>query len=200
MEQRMIRKIQLAFIILLVHINFNVAQAGNLQFPKTDKEIVDGLRMLDGKAIVEGVTYESIDGKVYKYVGGKRFRLRGLKIIATSDIVPKVAALINFDINSSEISSTSHALLDEFGKAFNGELVGINVLISGHTDNTGSEEYNKVLSIRRAKAVSKYLQERHSIPSTRLVVQGYGESQPISTNDTDDGRHLNRRVEFVRLE
>jgi len=200
MEQRTMRKIPLTFVIMLIQVNLAVAQAGDLQFPRTAKEIVDELRMPDGKVIVDGVTYESIDGKVYKYVGDKRFRLRGLKVIANTDIVPKVAALINFELNSADISSESYAILDEFGKAFNGELAGISILIRGHTDNTGSEEYNKALSISRAETVSKYLQKHHSLPSAQLVVQGYGESQPISTNDTDTGRHLNRRVEFVRLE
>jgi outer membrane protein OmpA-like peptidoglycan-associated protein len=70
--------------------------------------------------------------------------------------------------------------------------------ISGHTDGKGSDEYNLKLSDNRAKAVVEYLSS-HSIAANRLEYKGYGKNQPIATNDTDEGRQLNRRTEFKIL-
>jgi outer membrane protein OmpA-like peptidoglycan-associated protein len=70
------------------------------------------------------------------------------------------------------------------------------IVISGHTDNVGSEAYNLSLSEERAGAVSDYLIGK-SISASRLKTLGYGESDPRYTNDTDEGRASNRRVEFV---
>lgn len=69
------------------------------------------------------------------------------------------------------------------------------VEISGHTDNVGSETYNLKLSEARAKAVVDYLSDNKTDPN-RLSFKGYGYSQPIATNDTEEGRQENRRVEF----
>ncbi|RME23290.1 MAG: OmpA family protein, partial [Candidatus Zixiibacteriota bacterium] len=70
------------------------------------------------------------------------------------------------------------------------------ILIEGHTDSTGPEEYNRELSIRRAQSVATYLQHDNVIP-TRFTIMGYGESQPIADNGTPEGRQANRRVEIA---
>ncbi len=72
----------------------------------------------------------------------------------------------------------------------------VSVEISGHTDSRGDQAHNQDLSDRRAQSVVKWLSE-NGVNSTRLTARGYGESQPRATNDTEDGRQLNRRVEFV---
>jgi len=187
--------------ILLMAVSFSyIASADDLVYPKTEAEIVEALSLKDCKTVFKGVTYESQKGKVYKIIGGKRYRLRGLQEIVDSIIVPKVGALINFDFNSAEIKPESHALLDEFGKALNGGLSGVRLIISGHTDSIGSEEYNQKLSVSRAQAVVSYLKNAHNIPTNKMIVKGYGENKPIVTNKTDEGRHKNRRVEFSRVE
>jgi outer membrane protein OmpA-like peptidoglycan-associated protein/tetratricopeptide (TPR) repeat protein len=71
----------------------------------------------------------------------------------------------------------------------------IHIEISGHTDNVGSEQSNQVLSENRAKAVYQYL-VNNGISAARLTYKGYGETQPISPNDTDEGKAKNRRTEF----
>lgn len=71
----------------------------------------------------------------------------------------------------------------------------IKVEISGHTDSRGSDEYNKNLSHARAKTIVEYLIEK-GIDKARLTYQGYGEENPVADNDTEEGRQLNRRVEF----
>ena len=70
------------------------------------------------------------------------------------------------------------------------------VEVAGHTDSVGSEEYNQKLSERRAIAVKDYLESK-GITATRLSAVGYGEAQPVASNDTDEGRAQNRRVEIV---
>jgi len=70
--------------------------------------------------------------------------------------------------------------------------------IQGHTDNQGKDNYNMKLSKNRAETVSSYLQ-LFGINKNRLVTKGYGESKPIASNDTEDGRVQNRRVELIKL-
>lgn len=70
------------------------------------------------------------------------------------------------------------------------------VQILGHTDSTGPDDHNKILSDHRAGAVENFLVSQ-SVGAQRLETTGYGESDPIATNDTDEGRQLNRRVEVV---
>ena len=71
----------------------------------------------------------------------------------------------------------------------------VRIRIDGHTDSVGSEVYNQGLSERRADAVRRYFVNQ-GVPSTRLGTQGYGESNPVASNDTEDGRARNRRVEL----
>jgi outer membrane protein OmpA-like peptidoglycan-associated protein len=71
-----------------------------------------------------------------------------------------------------------------------------NILLAGHTDSTGSDEYNQELSRRRAESVADYLVIQN-VNFERFNVYGYGESDPVATNDTDGGRAQNRRVEVA---
>lgn len=74
----------------------------------------------------------------------------------------------------------------------------LKIEIQGHTDNEGEDEYNLTLSEQRANTVLQYLQ-LFGISTDRLLAKGYGESQPVSTNDTEEGRAKNRRVELVKM-
>lgn len=71
--------------------------------------------------------------------------------------------------------------------------------IDGHTDNTGTKEINKELSLKRAESVKKYLMKK-GIEESRLIAKGYGDSEPIDTNDTPEGRANNRRVELIIIQ
>lgn len=177
-----------------------VISAEELTFPKTEREIVEALSIKDGRTVFENVEYLSENGKVYRIIAGKRYRLRGLKIIADSDIVPKVGALINFDLNSAQILPASYPLLDEFGKALKSGLAGRSFIVAGHTDSAGTAPYNQDLSVRRANSVADYLMAGHGIELSRLTLKGYGETKPIASNENEKGRALNRRVEFIRAE
>lgn len=70
------------------------------------------------------------------------------------------------------------------------------IVASGHTDNTGNPQLNQILSLRRAEAVRDWMRDTGDVPESCFAVQGYGESRPIATNDTPEGRTLNRRVEI----
>jgi outer membrane protein OmpA-like peptidoglycan-associated protein len=74
---------------------------------------------------------------------------------------------------------------------------GLTLEVEGHTDNTGSEEYNKQLSERRAESVRDYLKSQGLPDNSVLAVRGFGEGKPVATNDTAAGRQQNRRVELV---
>ncbi|MFH0736733.1 MAG: OmpA family protein [bacterium] len=71
-----------------------------------------------------------------------------------------------------------------------------NILVTGHTDSDGTEQYNQSLSEKRAKAVSDYT-EIQGVPSSRFSVVGLGENEPVASNDTEDGKLTNRRVEIA---
>ena len=194
------RKGSILFLTVLLVVWIGTCAADDLAFPTTEKEIVQALSLRDGKTVYKGVEYESEDGKVYKIIAGKRYRLRGLQRIADSAIVPKAGALINFDFDSAQIRPESYPLLDEFGKALKFGLAEGVFIVAGHTDNTGSMDYNQGLSERRANAVANYLSAHHGLSSTQLIMKGYGETKPIASNDSESGQALNRRVEFIRVE
>jgi len=71
------------------------------------------------------------------------------------------------------------------------------ILVAGHTDNIGEDDYNMELSQRRANAVRQYLIDNYSLDPGKLVAKGYGETQPVADNNTEEGRQMNRRVEIV---
>ena len=194
------KKYLLILTLCSLFICINTITAEELQFPTTEKEIVDALTLKDDKVIFQGVEYESSDGKVYKIIGGKRYRMRGLQGIVETKIVPKAGALVLFDFDAANIRPNSYPLLDEFGKAFTGGLAGARFLVVGHTDNVGAEDYNQRLSQDRARNVADYLITKHSVDSSRLIVKGYGEAKPVTTNQTEQGRAKNRRVEFIRID
>ncbi len=101
---------------------------------------------------------------------------------------------IFFDFDKATLRDESVAELQRLKKLLE-DVPDLKIEISGHTDNKGLDAYNKSLSERRAKAVMDYLVEK-GIDKERLTYKGYGEERPIATNDTDEGRQLNRRTEF----
>jgi len=101
---------------------------------------------------------------------------------------------IFFDTNSFELKTESLSELDKLVD-FMSVNPTIKIEISGHTDNVGNQQANQVLSENRAKSVYQYL-VTNKVDASRLVYKGYGETQPIAPNTTDEGRQKNRRTEF----
>jgi outer membrane protein OmpA-like peptidoglycan-associated protein len=111
----------------------------------------------------------------------------GIKITFDSGIL--------FDIDKSDLRPVSETNLAKLAKILN-KYPDTNILIEGHTDNTGTNDYNMALSKDRAQSVSQYL-ATVEVKSARFSIAGYGETQPIVTNDSPEGRQKNRRVDIA---
>ncbi|MGZ7032283.1 MAG: OmpA family protein, partial [Thermoanaerobaculia bacterium] len=101
---------------------------------------------------------------------------------------------ILFDVDSSDLRSESRTTLRDLATNFR-QYPDEVFDVEGHTDSTGTSEHNMGLSQRRADSVRTYLSDQ-GVPTSRINAVGYGESRPKSTNDTPEGRQLNRRVEI----
>ncbi|HEX8170411.1 MAG TPA: OmpA family protein [Thermoanaerobaculia bacterium] len=101
---------------------------------------------------------------------------------------------ILFDTNSSALRPASRTLLDELGRNF-AQYPDNEIVVEGHTDAVGTEQYNQRLSEQRAASVADYLIDR-GVAANNITVYGYGELRPKSSNETAEGRQLNRRVEI----
>lgn len=107
---------------------------------------------------------------------------------------------VRFGFDKAELSDEAKTALDQFATQLKGEYNrDIYVEIQGHTDATGSDQYNLELGLERAEAVRRYLNQQHGIPLHRISVISYGEAEPIADNTSRDGRAQNRRVVLVVL-
>ena len=113
----------------------------------------------------------------------------GIKITFNSGIL--------FDIDQSDLRPVSKTNLADLAKILN-KYADTNIFIEGHTDDTGTDAYNMALSKDRAQAVSFYMATL-DVKSARFSIAGYGETQPIVTNDSAEGRQKNRRVDIAVL-
>ena len=102
-----------------------------------------------------------------------------------------------FEFGKYEILQDSYPELNRIIKFLNDNPT-IKIQINGHTDNIGKDKSNKLLSQNRAGAVAEYL-TTNGVPYNRLITKGFGDSKPVADNNTEEGRHQNRRVEFVIL-
>lgn len=100
-----------------------------------------------------------------------------------------------FDFDSAQLRPNAKRDLSEFATSMN-EFEEANILVVGHTDSVGAESYNQQLSERRAESAGEYLQQQ-GIDTSRLTITGKGESEPVATNQTAEGRQQNRRVEIA---
>jgi outer membrane protein OmpA-like peptidoglycan-associated protein len=111
----------------------------------------------------------------------------GIKITFNSGIL--------FDLNSSNLGGVAKDNIGKLAVVLN-KYADTDVLIEGHTDITGSVDYNQTLSEKRAASVSNFL-SANAVQTTRLTTIGYGPNQPLVDNDTPANRSLNRRVEIA---
>jgi len=115
-------------------------------------------------------------------------------VVPEPEPLPVVAPQGNFAFGDATISPRFAKDLDALAEVLMNN--DISIVINGHTDWIGSERYNEALSDQRAQAVSSYLQNRGVQPASRLIVRGFGETQPRAENSTSSGRAMNRRVEI----
>ncbi|HAV1905362.1 TPA: OmpA family protein [Enterobacter hormaechei subsp. steigerwaltii] len=112
--------------------------------------------------------------------------------------VPKIIRLDSMSL----FDTGKWALKPASTKLLVNSLVGIKakpgwlIVVAGHTDSTGDDQSNQVLSLKRAESVRNWMRDTGDVPESCFAVQGYGESRPVATNDTPEGRALNRRVEI----
>lgn len=102
---------------------------------------------------------------------------------------------VNFDFNSAALTSVSKSNLDKLSEVMT-QYPDTNINVYGHTDSKGSDDYNLSLSERRANSVIDYMVSK-GVARARLNAMGMGEKDPIASNDSDEGRAKNRRVEFA---
>ncbi|MGD2128172.1 MAG: OmpA family protein [Lysobacterales bacterium] len=127
-----------------------------------------------------------------------RQKLEGTGVSVTrngDNITLNMPGNITFAVDSANINADFYEILDSVAVVLD-EFDKSVVEVAGHTDNTGSEQYNQALSERRAASVAAYLRSR-GVAGERLMVVGGGEKYPIASNDTPAGRQLNRRVEIT---
>lgn len=157
-----------------------------------------------GKGIVSGVPYTpdyQIIGSVSYTVGLTQterkhyYTSKDVNIVDRKFIIKKN---IKFKLNSAILEESSKGLLDDIAKVIKDNNIK-KLLVVGHTDSTHTEEYNLKLSISRANAVKDYLASQ-GVEKDSMIAQGYGKRKPIATNNTEEGRAKNRRVEFFILE
>jgi outer membrane protein OmpA-like peptidoglycan-associated protein len=178
-------------------------KAEQLKFPTTEEEIIKILGKdspnLKGRGR-GGLPLQDNDQSLF----GSKTGARGLAGIAEDEEAlaeaPKTGALVLFDYNSATIKEESKPLLRTYGKVLQGDLADAVLVIAGHTDSKGSDQYNLALSQRRAEAVKQFLVSEYHIADIRLITKPYGEGKPIASNENPEGRAKNRRVEFIRIQ
>ena len=110
------------------------------------------------------------------------------------DLLLNIPSGINFAYNSANVEPQFRATLDRVASVL-ADYDQTYIDVYGHTDSTGSDSYNQGLSERRAVSVADYLSS-HGVQSARIATRGFGETQPIASNETEEGRAANRRVEI----
>ena len=147
-------------------------------------------------AAVGGVAGGLIGGYMDKQAEKIREDLEGATVERVGEgILITFDSGILFDIDSYALKAETRNNLDKLSETLK-KYDETKVKVLGHTDSTGSEEHNAELSKKRAAAVDSYLVAR-GVADARLSTIGYGETDPIASNDTVEGRTLNRRVEIV---
>ena len=147
-------------------------------------------------AAVGGTTGVIIGKKMDKQAKEIKNDVPGAKVERVGEgIVVEFNEKILFGFDRADLSGTSSKNLDKLASILE-RYPDTNIEIQGHTDNVGTENYNESLSERRADVVTSYLRSK-GIVNSRLIPKGYGENAPKYANTTEEGRSLNRRVEFL---
>ncbi|MET3538591.1 OmpA family protein [Chryseobacterium limigenitum] len=147
--------------------------------------------------IIGGVAGNVIGNKMDKQAKDIKETLPGAEVERVGDGIKITMneSIVTFAFDSSNLTSVAQTNLDKLAKVLV-DNPDTNINVYGHTDSKGADDYNMKLSQRRADAVKAYLAGK-GIASSRMFAKGEGESMPVATNDTEEGRAKNRRVEFA---
>jgi outer membrane protein OmpA-like peptidoglycan-associated protein len=108
-----------------------------------------------------------------------------------------IPSRVEFEFDSDQLTDRGKRDLDEFGEALATNLADRAVVLEGHTDDVGTDDYNLALSQRRAEAARRYLIDSFGLDQSKIIAQGKGKSNPIAGNDNETERSRNRRVDFI---
>jgi len=155
---------------------------------RTEKIVGAGIGGLAGAGI--GAYMDRQEQELRRRTAGTDIRV----IRQGDDLVLNMPSNVTFATNESSVQPQFRATLDQVAdvlKQYNQTYIDV----YGHTDSTGSDAYNLSLSQRRAASVADYLSAR-GVQSARLGTRGFGETQPVASNDSEEGKAANRRVEI----
>lgn len=159
------------------------------------------------RALADGATFNSLyfrnDGANYE---NEAYFISNLRVaVGAPDTRSKlitegkfVTSGILFDVNSDKIKPESYGVLKDIATVLK-ENEDVKVKIVGHTDSDGEDSFNMTLSAKRAASVKNTLASEFGIKANRMTTEGKGESEPVSPNNTPEGKANNRRVEFIKL-
>ena len=155
---------------------------------RTEKVLGAGIGAIAGGAV--GAYMDRQEAELRRQTAGT-----GVDVIRQGDdLILRMPSGITFPVDSYTIQPQFENTLNSVASTLSTyNQTYVDVL--GHTDSTGSDAYNQTLSVNRAQSVANYLESR-GVARARMGVRGYGETQPIATNDTEAGRAQNRRVEI----
>jgi len=155
---------------------------------RTEKIVGAGIGAIAGTGV--GAYMDAQEKKMRERTAGT-----GVDVVREGDeLLLRMPSGITFATNQSIIQPQFQPTLDQVAQTL-AEYPKTMIDVLGHTDADGSEAYNQALSERRAQAVSSYLSS-HGIAPVRMTATGYGETRPIASNETPDGKAQNRRVEI----
>lgn len=162
----------------------------------------DGSTSRRDRALIGAAVGAAAGGGIGAYMDRQEEQLRqsmqgtGIEVDRRGDdIVLNMPSSVTFDFDSSALTSSARSALNDVASVLN-QYTDTRVNIAGHTDSTGNADYNQRLSEQRASAVGNYLAQA-GVAGGRLNMTGYGETQPVASNDTEAGRAQNRRVEIT---
>jgi outer membrane protein OmpA-like peptidoglycan-associated protein len=179
-----------------------IAASGNAE-ELSAQQIRDGLKISKTRSLSasDRPTISAEDLAAIKRVSGKTRSLSAADRDQMAEIAakrPKVNLEINFDYNSAALTPKAEPQLTSLGEALtSSDLKGSIIMLGGHTDAKGGDEYNQSLSERRAETVKRYLVDKYKIPASNLVAAGYGKKG--LKNPAEPLAAENRRVEIVNM-
>lgn len=176
-------------VLVDVSTQFGVFRSSTIMLQKEDKETWISVKAAD-------TSYELT---IVEKEGMKQEVIANAEALGDDINTTGHAAIygIYFDTGKSEIKPESNAAISEIVKLLNNDS-GLKIYIVGHTDSAGSFDSNMGLSKDRADAVARALIAKHGIASTRLKSYGVSSLAPVASNDTEEGKAKNRRVELVK--
>lgn len=195
---------------LLQRVSFDIARYDRIPMHDFEPK-ADAVAVLRGDAaLLDDLARNGVPARLgLGLYQGERLRMPVLEAIRSYAPPPPkpqpkpepVAKIVRLD-SMSLFDSGKSVLKAGSTKMLVNSLVGIKakpgwlIVVAGHTDITGNPQMNQTLSLKRAEAVRDWMRDTGDVPETCFAVQGYGASHPVATNDTPDGRALNRRVEI----